>query len=101
MGSDTIWELTPTKTEAARAIPPNGVHTLTTSTRFPNDELSASGKTLELDPRPYRRRGYFVRSPRRVVERLKTAAIRLALIAMLLAGFIIAALFAVDLLGMR
>ena len=101
MGSDTIWELTPTKTEAARAIPTNGVHTLTTSSRFPNDELSASGKSLELDTRPYRRRGYFVRSPRRVRDRLKTAAIELALIAMLLAGFIIAALFAVDLLDMR
>jgi hypothetical protein len=78
MSSDTIWELRPTKTEAARAIPPNGVHTLTTSTRFRNDELSASGKSLELDTRPYRRRGYFVRSPRRVLERLKTAAIKAA-----------------------
>ena len=101
MGSDTIWELTPTKTEAARAIPPNGVHTLTTSTRFRNDQLGASGKSLEIETRPYRRRGYYARSPRRVVERLKTAAIELALIAMLLAGFIIAALFAVDLLDMR
>jgi hypothetical protein len=101
MNSDTIWELTPTKNEAARAIPPEGVHALTTSTRLPNDELGASGKSLEVDTRPYRRRGYFVRSPRRVRDRLKTAAFELALIAMLMAGFIIAALFAVDLLGMR
>jgi hypothetical protein len=55
MNADTIWELTPTKTEAAKAIPSEGVHALPTSTGFPNDELGASGKSLEFDMRPYRR----------------------------------------------
>jgi hypothetical protein len=36
-----------------------------------------------------------------VLDRLKTAVIELALIAMLMAGFIVAALFAVDLLDVR
>jgi hypothetical protein len=56
---------------------------------------------LALDTRRYRRRGYFVRSARRALDRLKTAVIELAVIATLMAGFIIAALFAVDLLDMR
>ena len=84
MNSDTIWELTPTKNEAARAIPPEGVHALTTSTRFP--------KSLEPDARL---------SLRSVLDRLKAAAIGLALIATLVAGFIMTALFVIDLLDMR
>ena len=46
----------------------------------------------------YRRRGDFTWSRR---DRLKAAAIEFASIAMLMAGFITAALFAVDLLDMR
>jgi hypothetical protein len=39
---------------------------------------------------PYRKRGYFVSSPRSVIDRLKAAAIEFALIAILIVGFIIA-----------
>ena len=53
-----------------------------------------------MDARPYRRRGYFLRSPRRAIDRLKAAAIEFALIAILIAGFIVAALFALDLTDM-
>jgi hypothetical protein len=49
----------------------------------------------------YRVRGYFIRSPRSVLERLKAAAFEFASIAILTAGFIMAALFAADLLDMR
>ena len=49
----------------------------------------------------YRRRGYFTRSPRDLLDRLKAAAIEFASIAILIVGFIMAALFAVDLLDMR
>lgn len=45
-------------------------------------------------------RHYLVRSPRRVLRRLVTAAIELALIAIFMAGFTMAALFALDLTGM-
>jgi hypothetical protein len=44
--------------------------------------------------------GYFVSSPRSVIDRLKAAAIEFALIAILIAGFIIAVLCALDLLDM-
>jgi hypothetical protein len=73
---------------------------LTISTRLPNDELGSPTKTLEPDPRRYRKRGYFVSSRRRLIDRLKAAAIEFALIAMLIAGFIVAALFALDLMDM-
>jgi hypothetical protein len=97
MNWDNIWKLTPTKTEVAAAIPPERVHALTTSTQFPNDELGSSRNPLEPDARPYRKRGYFSRSSRGVLDRLKAAAIEIALIAILLAGFIImAALIAVE-----
>jgi hypothetical protein len=49
----------------------------------------------------YRRRGYFTSAPRGVLDRLKAAAIEFASIAMLMAGFIMVALFAVDLLDVR
>jgi hypothetical protein len=49
----------------------------------------------------YRRRGDFTWSRRDLLDRLKAAAIEFASIAMLMAGFIMAALFAVDLLDMR
>jgi hypothetical protein len=55
----------------------------------------------EPDVSIYRRRGYFTRSPRDLFDRLKAAAIQFALIAILIAGFIMAALFAVDLLDIR
>jgi hypothetical protein len=43
----------------------------------------------------------FTRSPGSVLDRLKAAAIEFASTAMLMAGFIMAALFAADLLDMR
>ena len=49
----------------------------------------------------YRRRGYFTWSSRDLFGRLKAAAIEFASIAILIAGFIMAALFAIDLLDMR
>jgi len=55
---------------------------------------------LQPDARPYRKRGYFVRSSRGVFGRLKAALIEFALIAILIAGFILAALFAFDLMDM-
>ena len=57
-------------------------------------------RTLDPDTRLYRKSGYFVRSRRGVLDRLKAAAIKFALIAILIAGFIIAALCALDLLDM-
>lgn len=45
----------------------------------------------------YRKRSYFVRSGSSVLTRLKAAAIEFASIAILIAGFIIAALCFVDL----
>jgi len=73
---------------------------LTTATQFPNDKLRSSRPSFDADERPYRRRGYYRRSPRRVIDRLKGAAIEFALIAILIAGFIMAALFGLDLSGM-
>ena len=55
----------------------------------------------EPDVSVYRRRGYFIRSPRDLLDRLKGAAMEFASIAVLIAGLIMAALFAVDLLDMR
>ena len=52
--------------------------------------------------RLYRKRGYYVRSSRSVLERLKAAAINFALIALLCAAVIIvAALIASDVLDIR
>jgi hypothetical protein len=52
--------------------------------------------------RLYCKRGYYVRSPRRVLERLTAAAIKFALIGLLCAGVIIvAALIASDVLDIR
>jgi hypothetical protein len=73
---------------------------LTTSTQFPSDELVSSRKRFELNARPYRKRGYFSGSPRRVLRRLKAATIEIALILILVAGFTVAAFCAVDLLDM-
>jgi hypothetical protein len=73
---------------------------LTASTQFPNDELGPSRPSFDPDARPHRRRVYFLRSPRRAIGRLKAAAIEFALIAILIAGFIVAALFALDLSDM-
>jgi hypothetical protein len=93
----SIWKLTPTKTEVAEGIPSEGVHALTTSTQFPNDRLSSSGRSLGPGPR---RAGnnYLVRSRRGVLDRLRAAAIEFVLITILIAGFAMAAFFAVDLM---
>ena len=100
MNCDSIWQATPTKTEFAAAIPTEEAHALTTSTQFPDDKLGPSRRSFDDDARPYRRRGYLLRSPRRAIDRLKAAAIEFALIAILIAGFIVAALFALDLTDM-
>ena len=76
------------------------MHALTTSTQFPNDELDSPRNRLRSDSRPYRRRGYYMRSRRRVLERLRAAAIGLAVIATLIAGVLLAGLLALDLLDM-
>ena len=75
-------------------------HASTTSTRFPNDEVRSSGKSLEFNARPYRKGGHFVSSLLGVIDRLKAAAIEFASIGILISGFIIAALCAVDLMDM-
>lgn len=100
MNWDNIWQLTTTKTEFAAAIPSEEAHTLTTSAQFPDDKLGSSRQSFDPDARRHRRRGYLLRSPRRAIARLKGAAIEFALIAILLAGFIMAALFALDLSDM-
>ena len=58
-------------------------YALTTTTRF-----------------PYRKRGYFISSRRSVIDRLKAATIEFAQIAILIAGFIVAMLCALDLSDM-
>src|SRR5579863_1572441 len=100
MNSDSIWQSTPTKTEGAVAIPSDRVHALTTSTRFPDDELGSPRRLWRPDPCAGRMRRYLGRSPRRVLRRLITAVIKLALIAILMTGFVVAALFALDLADM-
>jgi hypothetical protein len=89
-----------TKTEVARPIPSERVHDLTTSTQFPNDELDSPRNLLRSNSRPYRPRGYYMRSRRRVLERLKAAAIGLVVIAILIAGVLLAGFLALDLLDM-
>jgi hypothetical protein len=57
-------------------------------TRFPNDQFGSSAKSLEPD------------APRSGIERLKTAAVEFAWTVILIAGSIMAALFALDLMEM-
>ena len=97
MNSDNIWTSKPTNTESAAAIPSGRVYALTTSTRFPDDELGSPGRLWRPDPRATRMRRYLVRSSRRALWRLMMVVIELASIAILIAGFIVAALFALDL----
>ena len=52
------------------------------------------------DARPYRKRGYYIRPRRSVFDRLKAALIGCAWIAALIAGFIVAAFCAADLMDM-
>ena len=68
------------------------------STRFPNDQFGSSAECLEPDPRPYRKRGYFVSPLRNGIDRLKAAAVGLAWAAGLIAGSIITVLCALDLM---
>ncbi len=70
---------------------------MTASTQFPNHELSSPIRSLAPDARPLGKIGYLIRSSRRVLDRLKAAAIEFVLIAILVAGFIVAALLALDL----
>ena len=88
------------KLKLPRAFPSKEVQALTLQAQFLNDELGSSAKSLEPDARPYRKRGDFVSSPRGVIDRLRAAAIEFASIAILIAGFIIAALCALDLMDM-
>lgn len=98
MTPETIRKSAPTKTERAAAIPSERGRVLTAST-VPADELSSPEGFWLLDPRARARRQYFVKS-RRALRRLVSVAIELALIALLMAGFIMAALFALNLAGM-
>jgi hypothetical protein len=100
MSQENIWKLMATKTEGAGPIPSERVHALTTSTQFPNDELDSSRNPLQSHSRPYRRRGYYIRSLRGVLERLKAVAIGLVTIAILIAGLLVVGLLALDLLDM-
>jgi Flp pilus assembly pilin Flp len=70
---------------------------LTASTQFPNHELSSPIRSLAPDARPLGKIGYLIRSSRRMLDRLTAAAIEFVLIAILVAGFIVAALLALDL----
>jgi hypothetical protein len=60
-----------------------------------------ASRALLLHAMNCRKRGYFVRSRRSVLDRLKAATIEFASIAILIVGLIMAALFAVDLWYMR
>lgn len=73
---------------------------MTTSTRFSNDELGLPGQLRRSDPRAGRMRRYLMGSSRRALRRAMGAVIELALIAILIVGFIVAALFALDLSNM-
>jgi hypothetical protein len=63
-------------------------------------KLGSSANSLETDSRSHCKRGHFISSTRGVIDRLKAATIELALIAMLIVGFIMAALCALDLVDM-
>jgi hypothetical protein len=82
----------PVSSERARA--------LTMSTRFPDDQSGSSAKSLELAPRPDRKRAYFVSSPPSEIGWLKPAAIEFAWAVVLIAGSIMAVLCALDLMDM-
>jgi hypothetical protein len=70
---------------------------LTASTQFPNRELGSSIRSLAPGARPRGKMGYLIGSSRRMLDRLKAAAVEFVLIAILVAGFIVAALLALDL----
>ncbi len=70
---------------------------MTASTQFSNHELSSPIRSLAPDARPLGKIGYLIRSSRRMLDRLTAAAIEFVLIAILVAGFIVAALLALDL----
>ena len=81
---------------------------MTFSTRFSNEELTSSAKSLEPETRPYRNKGYrsyrpgsyFVPSPRGALDRIMSAAMGFVRITLLMAGFILVTLFGLDLLDM-
>lgn len=70
---------------------------MTASTQFPNHKLGSPIRSLAPDAGPRGKIGYLIRSSRRVLDRLTAAAIEFILIAILVAGFIVAALLALDL----
>ncbi|HEY1780664.1 MAG TPA: hypothetical protein VGG79_09580 [Roseiarcus sp.] len=70
---------------------------MTASTQFPNHELGSPIRSLAPDTRPRGKIGYLISSSRRMLDRLTAAAIEFVLIAILVAGFIVAALLALDL----
>jgi hypothetical protein len=88
------------KLKLPRAFLSKAVQALTASAQFPNDELGSSAKALVPYARALRKRGDLVSSPRGVIDRLRAATIEFASIAILIAGFTIAALCALDLLDM-
>lgn len=70
---------------------------MTASTQFPNHELGSPIRSLAPDAGPRGKIGYLISASRRMLDRLKAAAIEFVLIATLVAGFILAALLALDL----
>ena len=79
---------------------PERVQALTISTPFPNEEFGSSAKSLEPTRAPIASEANFVSSARSVIGWLKTAAIGCAWTAIFIAGSIMAALFALDLMDM-
>ena len=81
---------------------------MTFSNRLSNDELASPAKSLEPETRPYRKKAYrsfrpgsyFVPSPRGVLDRIMSAAMGFVRITLLMVGFILVTLFALDLLDM-
>ena len=108
MSEKSIRKGTPPKTEPAAAIPSEGLYALTFSNRLSNDELASPAKSLEPETRPYRKKGYrsyrpgsyFVPPPRGALDRLTSGLMGLVRITLLIAGFILVTLFALDLLDL-
>jgi hypothetical protein len=95
--SKTIGNLYQGKLKPPRPFRLKELTLLTASTQFPNHELSSPIRSLAPDARPLGKIGYLIRSSRRILDRLTAAAIEFVLIAILVAGFIVAALLALDL----
>jgi len=95
MSLDSIWRLTPSEKQSRGGRSGRTMHPLPTQIRFRRLGLASSGKALEPNERPFRKRSYLVKL-QRVLDWLMTVAIEVALIAILIAMFILAAIFVLD-----